>query len=159
MWAVSNGITAGTSETTFSPDLACTRAQVISFLWRAAGSPEPESAKNPFVDVKKTDYFYEAVLWAYENGITAGVTSNRFAPNAACTRAQIAALLWRAEGKPTPETKVNPFSDVEKGEWHYEAVLWAAENGITAGTGEGKFSPNACCTRAQTVTFLYRAYR
>ena len=159
MWAVSNGITAGTSETTFSPDLACTRAQVISFLWRAAGSPEPESAKNPFVDVKKTDYFYEAVLWAYENGITAGVTSNRFAPNAACTRAQIAALLWRAEGKPTPETKVNPFSDVEKGEWYYEAVLWAAENGITAGTGEGKFSPNACCTRAQTVTFLYRAYR
>ena len=156
IWAVENGITAGTSATKFSPNATCTRGQVVTFLWRAAGQPEPNTKVNPFSDVKSSDYFYKAVLWAVENGITAGTRAAKFSPNAACTRAQVATFLWRAEGEPDA-SGTNPFSDVKSSEYYYKAVLWAVENGITAGTSATKFSPNAACTRGQIVTFLYRA--
>ena len=156
IWAVENGITAGTSATKFSPNATCTRGQVVTFLWRAAGQPEPNTKVNPFSDVKSSDYFYKAVLWAVENGITAGTGNGKFSPNAPCTRAQVATFLWRAEGEPDA-SGTNPFSDVKSSEYYYKAVLWAVENGITAGTSATKFSPNAACTRGQIVTFLYRA--
>ena len=155
-WAVANNITAGTSSTTFSPNATCTRGQVVSFLWRAAGSPEPKQDKNPFTDVKKSDYYYKAVLWASENGIVYGITSTTFRPNQGCTRGQVAAFLWRTAGKPEPNTANCPFSDVSASEYYYKAVTWAAENNIVYGTSSTKFSPNASCTRAQIVTFLYR---
>lgn len=155
-WAVQNGITSGTSETTFSPNAGCTRAQVVTFLWRAAGSLEPESTSNPFTDVKSDRYYYKAVLWAAENGITTGTSAATFSPNATCTRAQVVTFLWRYEKSPSPITANNPFSDVKPTQYYYEAVLWAAETNVTAGTSATTFSPNATCTRAQVVTFLYR---
>lgn len=156
LWAVENGVTYGTSATTFSPDLACTRAQIVTFLWRAAGSPEPAGNHNPFMDVKASDYYYEAVLWAAENGITEGTSATTFSPDLACTRDQAVTFLWRAAGKPAPESIVNPFTDVKPGQYYTDAVLWAAENGITEGTSATTFSPGLTCTRAQIVTFLYR---
>ena len=156
IWAVENGITSGTSATKFSPNATCTRGQVVTFLWRAAGQPEPTSKVNPFSDVKSSDYFYKAVLWAVEKGITSGTGNGKFSPNAPCTRAQVATFLWRAEGEPDA-SGTNPFSDVRSSEYYYKAVLWAVEEGITAGTSATKFSPNAACTRGQIVTFLYRA--
>ena len=155
-WAVEEGITSGTSATTFSPNASCTRAQAVTFLWRAAGSPEPESTEMPFEDVADGAYYYDAVLWAVENGITAGTSATTFAPNATCTRAQIVTFLWRSQKSPAGET-VNPFADVAAGAYYYDAVLWAVENGVTAGTTATTFSPNNNCTRAQIVTFLYRA--
>ena len=157
MWAVKNGITAGTSADRFSPDQDCTRAQVVTFLWRAAGKPEPTTNENTFVDVVETDYFYKAVLWAVENGITLGTGNGKFSPEQPCTRAQVVTFLWRANGTPAPSTTENPFGDVPAGEYYFNPVLWAVENKITAGTGVGKFSPEDTCTRAQIVTFLYRA--
>ena len=156
MWAVENGITLGTDETHFSPNATCTRAQVVTFLWRAKGSPEPVGANNPFKDVKSDDYYYKAVLWAVENGITAGTDPDRFSPNAGCTRAQVVTFLWRTEGEPGNTLASNPFNDVKDGEYYYPAVMWAVENDITKGTTDVTFGPDETCTRAQIVTFLYR---
>ena len=148
-------ITSGTSETTFSPNATCTRAQVVTFLWRAAGQPEPTMTGNPFKDVSSGAYYYKAVLWAVEKGVTEGTSKTTFSPNNGCTRAQVVTFLWRAEGKPQPTSSSNPFTDVTGG-YYYDAVLWAVENNITSGTSTTKFSPNATCTRGQVVTFLYR---
>ena len=154
-WAVEKGITEGTSATTFSPDVSCTRAQMVTFLWRAAGSPAPKSAANPFKDISSSDYYYNAVLWAVENGITTGVSADRFVPNAAVSRAQTVTFMYRQAGSPAASSA--SFSDVSASDYYAAAVAWAVRNGITTGTGSGKFSPNADCTRAQIVTLLYRA--
>ena len=156
LWAVENGVTAGTSANAFSPDNGCTRAQVVTFLWRAAGQPEPSSNYNPFTDVDADAYYYKAVLWAVERNITAGTSATTFSPDATCTRAQIVTFLWRYEGQPEPKTASNPFSDVAGDAYFAKAVLWAAENGVTSGTSATTFSSEATCTRAQVVTFLYR---
>ena len=154
-WAVEKGITEGTSATTFSPDASCTRAQMVTFLWRAAGSPAPKSTVNPFTDVSANDYYYNAVLWAVENGITTGVSADRFAPGATVNRAQTVTFLYRANGSPAANGA--GFSDVAADEYYANAVAWAVRSGITTGTGNGKFTPNAPCTRGQIVTFLYRS--
>lgn len=154
-WAVEKGITEGTSATTFSPGASCTRAQMVTFLYRAAGSPAPKSTVNPFTDVSASDYYYNAVLWAVENGITTGVSADRFAPGATVSRAQTVTFLYRANGSPAASGA--SFSDVAADEYYANAVAWAVQNGITTGTGNGKFSPNADCTRGQIVTLLYRA--
>ena len=155
-WAVRWGITTGTSETTFSPDKVVTRAEAVTFLWRDAGCPEPTSNENPFTDVKEGDFYYKAVLWAVENGITNGLTETTFGPLATANRAQIVTFLWRANGQPTASVE-NPFSDVKTGDWYCEAVLWAVERGITTGISADQFGANGLCNRAQIVTFLYRA--
>ena len=157
-WALENQITNGVAPYLFGPDSTCTRAQVVTFLWRAAGCPLPASRSIFFEDVAEDQYYYNAVLWAVERGITTGTSATRFSPNAGCTRAQVVTFLWRAMGKPTPTSYGNPFSDVKPVEYYSQAVLWAVENGITNGTAPVRFSPNAICTRAQIVTFLYRAY-
>ncbi len=157
LWAVEQGITTGTSAGKFSPERACTRGQIVTFLWRAAGSPEPKSTENPFTDISAKDYYYKAVLWAVENEITTGTGKGKFSPEKPCTRGQVATFLWRAEGKPEPASTENPFGDIASGEYYYDAVLWAVEQGITNGTGKDKFSPDKDCTRGQIVTFLYRA--
>ena len=154
-WAVEKGITEGTSATTFSPDASCTRAQMVTFLWRAAGSPAPKSTVNPFTDVSANDYYYNAVLWAVENGITTGISADRFAPGATVSRAQTVTFLYRANGSPAASGA--SFSDVAADEYYANAVAWAVRSGITTGTGNGKFTPNAPCTRGQIVTFLYRS--
>ena len=156
LWAVQNNITAGTSATTFSPNDGCTRAQVVTFLWRAAGSPEPKTTSNPFTDVPSDKWYSKAVLWAAEEGITAGTSATTFSPNQTCTRGQIVTFLWRAEGEPEPTSAENPFTDVPGDAYYYTAVLWAVENKITNGTGATTFSPDKTCTRGQIVTFLYR---
>ena len=156
VWAVEREVTNGTAPYLFSPENTCTRAQVVTFLWRAAGSPEPTSGANPFVDVKSDAYYYKAVLWAVENGITTGTSADKFSPNSACTRAQVVTFLWRAEGKPAPVSTANPFKDVNPSEYYGQAVLWAVENGVTTGSSADRFSPASTCTRAQIVTFLYR---
>ena len=158
-WAVANNVTNGTSETTFSPNVGCTRAQVVTFLWRAAGQPEPTEGTNPFTDVKEGTYYYKAVLWAVEKGITNGTSETTFDPDETCTRGQIVTFLWRREGKPAPTGANNPFADVKPSAYFGSAVLWAVEKGITNGTSETTFEPNEDCTRAQVVTFLFRAYR
>ncbi|MBR7033609.1 MAG: S-layer homology domain-containing protein [Clostridia bacterium] len=155
-WAVANGITNGTDETHFSPKNGCTRAQVVTFLWRAAGEPEPTSTKNPFVDVKSDAYYYKAILWAVEKGITNGTDKTHFSPSATCTRAQIVTFLWRAAGEPKASSSKNPFADVSKTDYYYDAVLWAVEKEITTGTDKTHFSPKATCTRAHVVTFMFR---
>ena len=155
LWAAEEGITGGTSATTFSPNVTCTRAQAVTFLWRAAGSPAPKSSEMPFTDVASDAYYHDAVLWAVENGITKGTSDTTFSPNADCTRAQIVTFLWRSQGSPVADA-VNPFTDVAADAYYNSAVLWAVENGITAGTTATTFSPNADCTRAQIVTFLFR---
>ena len=154
-WAVENGITKGTDDTHFSPDGICTRAQAVTFLWRAAGSPEPETRAMPFTDVPVGSYYYDAVLWAVENGITKGTSDTTFTPNTTCTRAQIVAFLWRSEKSPAAGT-ANPFADVKSTAYYADAVLWAVKENITKGTTNTTFSPDADCTRAQIVTFLYR---
>ena len=154
-WAVAQGITAGTTATTFSPNNPCTRAQAVTFLWRAAGSPAPQSHAMPFTDVAEGSYYHDAVLWAVENGITKGTSDTAFSPNATCTRAQIVTFLWRSQKSPASGS-VNPFTDVAADAYYANAVLWAAENGVTSGTTGTTFSPNDNCTRAQIVTFLFR---
>ena len=154
-WAVDRGITSGTSRYTFSPDAPCTRAQVVTFLWRAAGCPQPVSKVNPFTDVRADDYFYDAVLWAVENGITNGTSAKTFSPDATVTRAQVVTFLWRANGQPAAGN--SGFADVSADKYYATAVAWAVFQRITTGTGFGVFSPDAACTRAQIVTFLYRA--
>jgi len=154
-WAVENGITQGTDDTHFSPDGICTRAQAVTFLWRAAGSPAPRSRTMPFTDVPAGSYYYDAVLWAVENGITKGTSETRFSPDDTCTRAQIVAFLWRSEKSPAAGT-ANPFADVKSTAYYAGAVLWAVREDITKGTSNTTFSPDADCTRAQIVTFLWR---
>ena len=154
-WAVENGITKGTDDTHFSPDGICTRAQAVTFLWRAAGSPKPETRAMPFTDVPVGSYYYDAVLWAVENGITKGTSDTTFSPNMTCSRAQIVAFLWRSEKSPAAGT-ANPFADVKSTAYYADAVLWAVKENITKGTTSTTFSPNADCTRAQIVTFLWR---
>ena len=157
LWAVKEGITNGTSTTTFSPDNPCTRAQMVTFLWRAAGSPEPTVNTCPFTDVDMDSYYGKAVLWAVEKGITKGTSTTTFSPDVTCTRAQMATLICRmAGGKPVSNTIA--FTDVKADAYYAESVQWAVENGITNGTGDNKFSPDATCTRAQMVTFLYRYF-
>ena len=146
-------ITAGT---TFSPDAAFTRAQAVTFLWRAAGCPAPQGSEMPFTDVAADAYYYDAVLWAAENGITAGTTETTFSPYEECTRAQAVSFLWRAAGSPEPQNSDKVFTDVEADDYFAKAVLWAVEEGITVGTSETTFSPYSECTRAQSVSFLWR---
>ena len=156
-WALENGVTVGTSESTFSPNHTCTRAQIVTFLWRAAGCPEPTLTESPFTDVAAGSYYYKSVLWAVENGITTGSSATSFSPRRSCTRAEIVTFLWRAAGSPTPEAQSCLFRDVAQGVWYREAVLWAVENDVTTGTSANTFSPYRPCTRAQAVTFLWRA--
>jgi hypothetical protein len=154
-WAVANEITKGTSETTFSPDDDCTRAQVVTFLWRYAGKPEPTTTENPFTDVEEGTDYYKAILWAYENGITTGTSDTTFSPDETCTRAQVVTFLWRYEGELTYE-EAETFTDVAEDAYYAKAVAWAVHEWITKGTGDGQFSPDETCTRGQVVTFLYR---
>ena len=153
-WAVNQGITTGTTATTFSPDASCTRAQIVTFLWRAAGSHKV-SGSNPFSDVSADAYYYDAVLWAVEKGITSGTSATTFAPDATVTRGQTVTFLYRAAG--SPAASGSGFSDVSSDAYYADAVAWAVQQNITTGTGNGQFSPDADCTRAQIVTFLYRA--
>ncbi len=156
-WAYFGGITSGTTPNTFSPEMTITRSQAVTFLWAAADKPEPESTENPFTDVTNSDYFYKPVLWARENGVTSGTGPNTFGPYEVCTRSQIVTFLWAAAGKPEPESTENPFQDVLETDYFYKAVLWARENGITSGTATDTFGSYDVCTRAQVVTFLYKA--
>ena len=156
-WAVEKGITDGTDDTHFSPDMTCTREQVVTFLWRAGGKQAPGSGNNPFTDVPEGIWYAEPVLWAVGKGVTDGVGDGLFGVGMPCTRAQVVTFLWRAAGEPAPEATSHPFADVEHGSWYETAVLWAVENGVTDGTGDTTFSPDMTCTRAQVVTFLYRA--
>ena len=157
-WAADNGIASGTSRFAFSPDAVCTRAQTVTFLWRAAGSPLPRYRVSPFTDVHSYDYYYEAVLWAVEQGITTGLTATTFGPDETVTRGQVATFLYRAASAAKPNT-FNPFTDVKPTAYNYDAILWAYDNRITTGTSTTTFSPDAFCTRAQIVTFLYRYYQ
>lgn len=155
LWAVENGITTGTSRTRFSPYATCTRAQAVTFLWRSSGSPAPKNSRMPFTDVSPSAYYYDAVLWALEEGITTGTSSTTFSPDATCSRAQIVAFLWRSE-KSLAVGTANPFADVKSTAYYADAVLWAVKENITKGTTSTTFSPDADCTRAQIVTFLWR---
>lgn len=152
-WAVEHDITSGTGANVFSPDSVVTRAQMVTFLWRAHGAPKTTGV-NPFTDVNTGDYFYDAVLWAVKKGITNGTSADTFSPNAPVTRAQAVTFQWRAAG--SPEADIASFDDVAADAYYAEAVAWAAENEITTGTGADTFSPDAPVTRAQAVTFLYR---
>lgn len=155
IWAVNNGITSGMDEIHFDPDGICNRAQVVTFLWRSAGKPEPESQDNPFRDVPKGGFYEKAVLWAFETGITNGTDAAHFSPDSPCNRAQVVTFLHRFRGCPEP-TVTTAFPDVRPGDFYHKAVLWAAQRGITVGMDGGYFRPELSCTRAQIVTFLYR---
>ena len=158
-WAVGKNITNGTSSTTFSPYKSCTRAENVTFLWRAAGSPEPTTTRNPFRDVNAVTHssYYKAILWASQKGITSGTSATAFSPDQVCTRAQIVTFLYRYAGQPSGYYS-NPFKDVSATSEasYYNAVLWAVGKGITTGTSATTFSPYASCNRAEAVTFLYR---
>ena len=156
LWAVEQKITSGTSATTFSPASSCTRAQMVTFLWRAAGSPKVENGKNPFTDVKADAYYYDAVLWAVEKGVTSGTSATTFSPDATVTRGQTVTFLYRNAGSPEVSGTM-PFADVEADAYYAKAVQWAVQQKITTGTSETTFSPMSDCTRGQIVTFLYRA--
>ena len=156
-WAYTNGITSGTSENTFSPAAACTRAQMVTFLWRCAGAPEPEQTDTAFSDIEESAYYYKAVLWARQQGIAYGVGNNLFSPHDVVNRAQMVTMLWRMNEQETADG-VNPFDDVHEEAYYYRAVLWAGNSGISVGTATGTFSPDMNCNRGQIVTFLYRAF-
>ena len=158
VWAVGKGITSGTNATTFDPNGTCTRAQAVTFLWRAAGSPTPKAKLMPFPDVPVGSYYWNAVLWAIEQGITEGTSYLTFSPNDSCTRAQIVTFLWRSKGNPAVSGNA-PFTDVAPDAYYAAAVTWAEKNSITGGIGNGLFGSNNTCTRAQIVTFLYRTMR
>ncbi len=158
LWAADNGITQGYGDGTFRPDQACTRAQVVTFLWRVAGCPEPKSSVNNFSDVSYEGalvHYYKAILWASEQGITTGYYDGTFRPFEVCTRAQFVTFLWRYEGKPTVNIE-NPFTDVVHNSY-YDAIMWASQTGVTQGYGNGLFKPDNVCSRAHVVTFIYRA--
>ena len=146
------GITSGTSKTTFSPAQTCSRAQIITFLWRTAGSPEPKTV-SAVSDVSSNDYYYKAVLWAAENGMFSG---DVFSPNTPCTRAMAVEFIWKQAGQPTASD--SRFTDVPSNASYAQAVAWAISNGVTSGTSNITFSPDANCTRGQIVTFLYRDF-
>ena len=154
-WAAENGITTGYTATTFAPEVLCTRAQIVTFLWRAAGSPEPASASNPFSDVRQSDYFYKAVLWAVEKNITKGTGTGTFSPNTVCSRAEVVTFLWRYSDCPEAENAA-AFTDVAGSAYYAKAVAWATANNITKGVGTGRFAPSNSCSRGEIVTFLYR---
>lgn len=156
-WASENNVTNGTSENTFSPDDLCTRSQVVTFLWRVGGCPTP-SIDNPFIDITDGTWYYDAVLWAFENGITNGYGSgDLFNPDGVCTRSEIVTFLWRFAGSPESNGGAFLFSDVTKDAWYYSPVVWAVENGITYGIGDNKFEPLRKCSRAEAITFIWRA--
>ena len=155
VWGLFRGVVNGTTMTTFSPDLSCTRAQAVTFLWRAAGSPEPTASEMTFTDVKADSYYYKAVLWAVENKITSGMSDTLFAPDATCSRSQIVTFLYRMQNSPESKAE-NPFTDVKADAYYANAVLWAVENGVTTGASATTFDPAGDCTRGQIVTFLYR---
>ena len=155
-WAVRNGVASGTDAKHFSPDAACTRGQAVTFLWRAAGCPAPALAENPFADVKSTDYCYDAVLWAVQTGVAKGTSASTFSPDAACTRGQIVTFLYRAAGSPSGYAN-SGYTDVPETSYCAAPVAWAVALRVTSGTSAITFSPDALCTRAQIVTFLYRA--
>ena len=156
MWAVENGVTTGASASRFDPNGICTRAQAVTFLWRIAGSPAPRLRTMPFTDVPAGSYYYDAVLWAVENGITEGTRDTTFSPDATCSRAQIVTFLWRSQKSPAAGT-ANPFVDMKSTAYYAAAVLWAVKEDVTKGTTNTTFSPDANCTRAQIVTFIWRA--
>ncbi len=156
-WALENGITSGKTATTFAPNDGCSRAEVVTFLWRADGCPEPETSENPFRDISESKYYYKAVLWAYENNITSGITKNSFQPNKTCTRSEIVSFIWRYEKSPVIEAD-NHFEDVKAGAWYEDAVIWANETGVTYGKTETTFAPGATCTRAEVMSFIFRDF-
>ena len=156
-WAVDNGITNGATTTAFDPNGQCQRGQIVTFLWRAAGCPVVE-AENPFTDVKETDFYYDAVLWAVDQGITNGTSETTFSPFKVCTRAEVVTFLWRANGSLVVETTEQFFADVNSGDFFYHAAQWAYAAGIANGIDNTHFAPYSVCNRAQVVTFLYRAY-
>ena len=151
-------ITGGLTATTFGVNKACTREQIVTFLWKANGAPEPTSSTSPFSDVKAGKYYYKAVLWANEQNITGGIGGGKFGVGKPCTREQAVTFLWKAAGSQVPESTESPFTDVTPGKYYYKAVLWANENGVTGGIGGGLFGVGRTCSRAQIVTFLYKAY-
>ena len=157
-WAVKNNVTNGMTDTTFAPNSACNRGQVVTFLWRAAGSPEPTTTTCNFTDVKSGAFYYKAMLWAVENGITKGMTDTTFAPNAICNRGQVVTFLHRALNSPAPSATSTNFTDVSEKGFYYTAMLWAVENGVTKGMTDTTFAPTADCNRGQVVTFLFRAF-
>ena len=160
LWAIRHDpvVTSGVDDTHFGPKQPCTREQIVTFLWNACGQPEPQTSVNPFRDVKASRYYYKAVLWAVESGITSGVEEGKFGVGQPCTRSQAVTFLWNASGKPMPESDECPFTDVKPGKFYYNAVLWAVENDVTSGTTETTFGPNETCTRGQIITFLYKVY-
>ena len=157
-WAYSNDITGGVADDRFDPLATCTRGQMVTFLWRAAGCPEPTGTASAFSDVVAGSYYEKAVAWAVENGITTGMGDGKFDPNGIVNRAQTVTFLYRAKGKPAT-TASESFTDVGSGEFYTDAVAWAVANEITNGMGDGSFAPANNCVRGQTVTFLYRAYK
>ena len=157
-WAVENGITTGAGSGSFRPKQVCTREQVVTFLWKAAGSPKPGSSQRPFSDVKPGKYYYSAVLWAVEKGITSGSSAAKFGVGKPCTREQVVSFLWKALGSPAPAGTESPFTDVKPGKYYFSPVLWAVEHGVTSGATPTTFGVGRPCTRAQVVTFLYNAY-
>ena len=156
-WAAGKGITTGTSENTFSPNKSCSRGEFVTFLWRAAGEPEPMSTECPFTDVNQSSYYYKAVMWAYENNITTGTSADSFTPGESVSRSQTVTFLWRYMNEPAPDPQSNTFEDVQEGKYYYDAVSWALQTGVTTGTSSTTFSPNSICDRGQVVTFLCRA--
>ena len=156
-WAVENEITSVVTKTEFGEEASCSRGQLMTFIWRMMGSPAPETKRVPYVDVAEDFYYHDAILWATENDFASGTDGISFSPDQTVTRAQAVVFLWRAAGMPAPSSSVF-FADVPEGEYYHDAVLWAAENGITSGTGEGMFSPDAPCLRGQIATFLYRGF-
>lgn len=158
LWAVNSGITNGMGNSKFEPAAHCTRGQIVTFLWRMAGEPEPESKTSQFTDVKSDSYYTKAVAWAVENGITKGMSATTFEPNRSCTRAQAVTFIWRMNEQPKPEASKDFFKDIDANAYYADAVLWAVDQGITDGMGNGKFEPNTTCTRGHIVTFLYRGF-
>ena len=160
MWAVNHEpqITAGVGDGQFDPHNDCTREQIVTFLWAANGKPEPAGTGEAFSDVASDAWYYKPVTWAVENKITSGMGDGRFGVGQSCTRAQAMTFIWAANNKPEPSSMNSPFSDVTSGDWYYNAVLWAYENGVTAGMGDGSFGAGNTCTRAQIITFLYKVY-
>lgn len=158
LWAAGRTpvLTTGITDTTFCPNDACTRAQVVTFLWRAAGSPEPSIMTTPFTDLVETAYYYKAVLWAVENGITNGTSATTFSPNVCVTRAEFVTFLWRYAGSPTASISEVPFVDLDSTRFYYNAVIWALKTGVTSGMDATHFNPEGYCRRGQVVTFLYR---
>ena len=157
-WAYTSDpqITTGMGPNHFYPNLGCTRGQLIAMIWRSAGCPAPTASKMPFHDVPKDAYYYDAILWAYGEGIANGTGDDTFSPNLTSTRSDIITFLWRMKGSPAPKLTGNPFKDVPSGAYYESAVLWAVENGITTGVSPTTFCPDRTCTRAHVVTFLYR---